>query len=58
MDFYPGICAKRPLFTRESIIGGNEEALKIYEMKNLNQAIKDLIMFKLTHPETEAAHGR
>ena len=40
------------------IIGGNEEALKIYEMKNLNQAIKDLIMFKLTHPETEAAHGR
>jgi hypothetical protein len=40
------------------VIGGNEEALKIYEMKNLNQAIKDLIIFKLTHPETEAAHGR
>jgi hypothetical protein len=40
------------------IIGGNEEALKIYEMKNLNQAIKDLMVFKLTHPETEAAHGR
>ena len=40
------------------IIGGNEEALKIYEMKNLNQAIKDLIMFKLTHPETEKPHGR
>ena len=39
------------------IIGGNEEALKIYEMKNLNQAIKDLIMFKLTHPETEAVRG-
>jgi hypothetical protein len=40
------------------VIGGNEAALKIYEMKNLNQAIKDLIIFKLTHPETEAAHGR
>ncbi len=40
------------------IIGGNEEALKIYEMKNLNQAIKDLMVFKLTHPETEATHGR
>ena len=39
------------------ILGGNEEALKIYEMKNLNQAIKDLIMFKLTHPETETAHA-
>ena len=33
------------------VIGGNEEALKIYEMKNLNQAIKDLMIFKLTHPE-------
>lgn len=33
------------------IIGGNEAALKIYEMKNLNQAIKDLMIFKLTHPE-------
>ena len=33
------------------IIGGNEEALKIYEMKNLNQAIKDLIIYKITHPE-------
>jgi hypothetical protein len=33
------------------VIGGNEEALKIYEMKNLNQAIKDLIIYKLTHPE-------
>ena len=40
------------------IIGGNEEALKIYEMKNLNQAIKDLIIFKLTHPDTEKPHGR
>ena len=40
------------------VIGGNEEALKIYEMKNLNQAIKDLIIFKLTHPDTEATHGR
>ncbi|MBU2574064.1 MAG: hypothetical protein KKH28_08325 [Elusimicrobia bacterium] len=40
------------------VIGGNEEALKIYEMKNLNQAIKDLIIFKLTHPELEATHGR
>ncbi len=40
------------------VIGGNEEALKIYEMKNLNQAIKDLIIFKLTHPEMEATHGR
>lgn len=40
------------------VIGGNEEALKIYEMKNLNQAIKDLMIFKLTHPETEAAHAR
>ena len=40
------------------IIGGNEEALKIYEMKNLNQAIKDLMIFKLTHPETEKPHGR
>lgn len=40
------------------VIGGNEEALKIYEMKNLNQAIKDLIIFKLTHPDTEAAHAR
>ncbi len=27
------------------VIGGNEEALKIYEMKNLNQAIKDLIIY-------------
>ena len=40
------------------VIGGNEEALKIYEMKNLNQAIKDLMIFKLTHPETETTHGR
>ena len=32
------------------ILGGNEAALKIYEMKNLNQSIKDLIIFKLTHP--------
>ena len=40
------------------VIGGNEEALKIYEMKNLNQAVKDLIIFKLTHPETEKPHGR
>ena len=40
------------------VIGGNEEALKIYEMKNLNQAIKDLMIFKLTHPETEKPHGR
>jgi len=32
------------------VLGGNEAALKIYEMKNLNQAIKDLIIFKLTHP--------
>jgi len=40
------------------VIGGNEDALKIYEMKNLNQAIKDLMIFKLTHPETEKPHGR
>ncbi|MDO8717269.1 MAG: hypothetical protein Q7J73_10780 [Dehalococcoidales bacterium] len=40
------------------VIGGNEEALKIYEMKNLDQAIKDLMIFKLTHPETEKPHGR
>ena len=40
------------------VIGGNEEALKIYEMKNLNQAIKDLMIFKLTHPEMEKPHGR
>ena len=40
------------------VIGGNEEALKIYEMKNLNQAIKDLMIFKLTHPDTEATHAR
>ena len=40
------------------IIGGNEEALKIYEMKNLNQAIKDLMVFKLTHPETETTNAR
>ena len=33
------------------VIGGDEEGLKIYEMKNLNQAIKDLIIFKLTRPE-------
>ena len=33
------------------IIGGNETALKVHEMTNLNQAIKDLIFFKLTHPE-------
>jgi len=32
------------------ILGGNEAALKIYEMKNLNQSVKDLILFKLTHP--------
>ena len=32
------------------VLGGNEAALKIYEMKNLNQSIKDLIIFKLTHP--------
>lgn len=32
------------------VLGGNEAALKIYEMKNLNQCIKDLIIFKLTHP--------
>jgi hypothetical protein len=40
------------------VIGGNEEALKIYEMKNLNQAIKDLMIFKLTHPETETTNAR
>jgi len=39
------------------VIGGNETALKIYEMKNLNQAIRDLIIFKLTHPETEPSHA-
>jgi len=33
------------------IIGGNEVALKVHEMTILNQAIKDLIFFKLTHPE-------
>ena len=32
------------------VLGGNEAALKIYEMKNLNQSVKDLILFKLTHP--------
>ena len=40
------------------IIGGNEVALKVHEMTILNQAIKDLIFFKLTHPETEELHGR
>ena len=37
------------------VLGGNEAALKIYEMKNLNQSIKDLILFKLTHPDGRAA---
>ena len=32
------------------VLGGNEAALKLYEMKALNQAIKSLILFKLTHP--------
>ena len=32
------------------VLGGNEAALKLYELKALNQAIKDLILFKLTHP--------
>jgi len=41
-----------------TVRGGSEEALKIYELKNLNQAIKDLMIFKLTHPETEKPHGR
>ena len=40
------------------VIGGNEEALKIYEMKNLNQAIKNLMIFKLTYPEKEKLHAR
>ena len=34
------------------VLGGNEAALKLYEMKTLNQAIKDLILFKLTHPNS------
>ena len=33
------------------VLGGNEAALKLFEMKALNQAVKDLILFKLTHPE-------
>ncbi len=33
------------------VIGGDERELKIYEMKDLDQAIGELILFKVTHPE-------
>lgn len=35
----------------EPIIGSDEGRLKIYEMNNLNQAVQELILFKVTHPE-------
>ncbi len=35
------------------VLGGNEAALKLYEMKAFNQAVKALILFKLTHPNAK-----
>ena len=34
----------------EPVIGGDEHRLKIIEMKNLNDAVTELMIFKLTHP--------
>ena len=36
----------------EPVIGRDEERLKLYEMKNLEKAIEELILFKVTHPDT------
>jgi hypothetical protein len=39
------------------VLGGNEAELKLYELRALNQAIKDLILFKLTHPNAARHSG-
>lgn len=35
----------------EPVIGRDEARLKIYEMKNLDKAVQELILFKVTHPD-------
>ena len=35
----------------EPVLGGDERRLKIIKMTDLNEAIKELIVFKTTHPE-------
>ena len=35
----------------EPVIGSDEGRLKVYEMKNLNTAVEELIVFKTTHPD-------
>lgn len=37
------------------ILVGDEAHLKLLEMKNLNEAVKELIIFKLTHPDAPPA---
>ena len=36
----------------DPVLGGDEDKLKLYEMKNLDKAISELILFKVTHPDT------
>jgi hypothetical protein len=35
------------------LIGQTEDLLKIYELKRLDQALKALILFKITHPDDQ-----
>ena len=34
----------------EPVLGRDEDKLKLYEMKNLDKAVQELILFKVTHP--------
>lgn len=36
----------------KDILDKDEAKLKLYEMKNLGQAVEELILFKVTHPDT------
>ncbi len=36
----------------EPILNQDEAQLKVYEMRKLDKAVKDLILFKVTHPDT------
>ncbi len=39
------------------LLGQSEDLLKLYELKNLDRAVKDLILFKVTHPEGAFSPG-
>jgi len=40
------------------LIGQTEDLLQIYELKRLDQALKALILFKITHPDAPSAELR